>query len=99
MILLRGDPGNVVGTPDAGGKMTKVRVLYRLPTIITVDLEAGRVESVQVDDEVRIASWTGACTEERGGRILRGATDDELDLALAIAAGTPWPRSCARAAA
>jgi hypothetical protein len=81
------------------GRVTKVNVLYRLPTIVTVDLESGTVESVRVDDEVRIGAWTGASTVERGGRVLRGATEDELGRALSIASRTPWPRAGVRAAA
>lgn len=79
--------------------MTKVRMLYRLPAVVTVDLETGTVESVRVEDEIRVTAWTGACTEERGGRILRGATDDELGRALSIVGGQPWPSTGISAAA
>lgn len=70
--------------------MTKVRVLYRLPTVVTVDLERGRIESVQLDNEVRVGAWTGACTEERGGCTTRGAREEEIDRALTIVARNPW---------
>lgn len=70
--------------------MTRVSVLYRLPTVVTVDLERGRVESVQLDTEVQVAAWTGACAEEHGS-LMRGARREEIERALTIAAARPWP--------
>ncbi len=71
--------------------MTKVRVLYRLPAVVTVDLDRGKIESVQLDNEVPVGAWTGACADERGGRMMRGAREDEIDRALTIVAENPWP--------
>lgn len=71
--------------------MTRVRVLYRLPAVVTVDLDRGKIESVRLDNEVPVGAWTGACADERGGRTMRGARQEEIDRALTIVAENPWP--------
>lgn len=69
----------------------KVGVLYRIPAMVTIDLGSGSVASVDVDSEILLDTWAGACTEEVGGRVVRGATRDEVERALGIAASSPWP--------
>ncbi len=59
---------------------------------MTVDLDRGKIESVQLlDNEVPVGAWTGVCAEERGGSMMHGAREEEIDRALTIVAGSPWP--------
>ena len=85
--------GNGFRRRAKGGKVTRIGVMYRVPALVTVDLEAGTIESVEIDNEIRISAWTGACVEERRGRVLRGAHDEEIDRALRIVSQSPWPEA------
>ena len=69
----------------------KVGVLYRIPAMVTIDLGSGSVASVDVDSEILLDAWAGACTEEKGGHVVRGATQDEVERALGIASQSTWP--------
>jgi hypothetical protein len=59
--------------------------------MVTIDLGSGSVASVDVDNEILLEAWAGACAEENGGHVVRGATRDEVERALGIAAASPWP--------
>jgi hypothetical protein len=71
---------------------TKVGLLFRVPALVTIDLESGSVESVAIRDAIRLSISDGAYAEEDGG-ILRGAEPGEIARAVSIAERSPWPET------
>jgi len=71
---------------------TKVGLFFRVPALVTIDLESGSVESVSIRDAIRLSISDGAYAEEGSG-ILRGAEPAEIARALSIAERSPWPET------
>lgn len=60
-------------------------VRYQVPVLAEVDLEGGRVIRVQVDDEAVGEPLDVFAVDEQG------LSTADLDIAIVIAAGQPWP--------